>query len=231
MILYKLAPHLNPQQFTPNHLTLLRLPLLSSQAMDSNNRLDFEDLTDDQSQQPAFGSQFSTQSSQWNPYGAGGSQIPTQSSQWNAYGAGYAFPPHQQYQRPPFYYGNASASQATPPMASPVVEGSFEQRRRATRSPPAPSRPSWSVAKDLCLCQAWLRVTEDLVVGTNQHRSRMWERVHHEFVAIRGKNERNANGLMNRWATLHLRLNKFSGYYQFVERSQISGISEKDMVC
>ena len=59
----------------------------------------------------------------------------------------------------------------------------------------------------------------------------MWERVHHEFVAIRGKNERNANGLMNRWAALHLRLNKFSGYYQFVERSQISGISEKDMVC
>src|SRR3954463_1738807 len=111
MILYKLAPHPNPQQLTPNHLTLLRLPLLSSQAMDSNNRLDFEDLTEDQSQQSAFGSQIPTQSSQWNPYGAGGSQIPTQSSHWNPYGAGYAFPSNHQYQVPPFCYGNVSASQ------------------------------------------------------------------------------------------------------------------------
>ncbi|XP_012841222.1 PREDICTED: uncharacterized protein LOC105961539 [Erythranthe guttata] len=90
-------------------------------------------------------------------------------------------------------------------------------------------QPNWTIQEDEALCKSWLHISEDAVVGTDQQRGRLWDRIRMEFINnLKQDVGRNSNGLMNRWSTIQQSVSKFSGYLSVIERARISGYNAED---
>ncbi|XP_062209250.1 glutathione S-transferase T3-like [Phragmites australis] len=90
---------------------------------------------------------------------------------------------------------------------------------------------SYRVEEDLLLVGAWLQVSMDPVVGTNQSLGAFWQRVesfYHENKTF--TSTRNRKSLQGRWTFINGMVQKFCGHYARAQRNRRSGTTEAEMV-
>lgn len=87
-----------------------------------------------------------------------------------------------------------------------IFFGGLEHERLCLLSSPTSTMPSaWSEREDINLCKAFLNVSEDSSVGTDQSSSKLWQRVFEKFEELRKSDasplirEKSAT-LQTRWA-------------------------------
>ncbi|KAI8528686.1 hypothetical protein RHMOL_Rhmol12G0166900 [Rhododendron molle] len=128
-------------------------------------------------------------------------QFPSESSQ---------IPPHQ-----------SSSSDLQPPTSQKKNKAQVQTTRKQ----------NWSKEEDEALCKAWLRVSEDAAIGTDQARAKLWDRVCAEFNNILGyETGRISKGLMHRWAIIQQHINKYSSCERSIERNPISGCNAEQSI-
>ncbi|KAJ1255011.1 hypothetical protein BS78_K298900, partial [Paspalum vaginatum] len=103
---------------------------------------------------------------------------------------------------------------------------------KATTSTGGPHRTrNYIVQEDLCLCSAFLNVSKDPIVGTNQSSEGYWERIHQYYHAHRTfVSDRNPGSLVHRWTTIREAVQKFCGYKALQDRLDKSGHTEEDRI-
>jgi len=81
------------------------------------------------------------------------------------------------------------------------------------------------------LVKAWLEISLDPILGTDQTRSTYWKRIHdyyHEHKTF--ESERNISSLSHRWGIIHKSVNRFCGWYTQVQNRRESGLTVLDKV-
>ncbi|KAG5548541.1 hypothetical protein RHGRI_014032 [Rhododendron griersonianum] len=106
--------------------------------------------------------------------------------------------PSESSQIPPY---QSSSSDLQPPTSQKKNKAQVQTTRKQ----------NWSKEEDEALCKAWLRVSEDAAIGTDQARAKLWDRVRAEFNNILGyETGRISKGLMHRWGIIQQHVNKYS---------------------
>jgi hypothetical protein len=92
---------------------------------------------------------------------------------------------------------------------------------------------AFSHQEDRVLCSTWLEVSQDPILGTNQKKETMWERIivlYYQNVKEFGGEQRSQRSLESRWDLIKKVINKFRGCIRQIERLNPSGASELDIV-
>jgi len=115
--------------------------------------------------------------------------------------------------------------------------GDTQESNAIGRQPTPPVRSSsnkgknFSVKEELVLSDAYLEVTQDPIVGTEQRGSTYWKRVHDYFHAHIGEvSHRNQSSLQHRWAIINEQVGKFCAAMTQVENRNQSGLTQVDKV-
>jgi hypothetical protein len=83
----------------------------------------------------------------------------------------------------------------------------------------------------LTLISSYLAISQDPVQGTDQTYEILWIRVHEYFHAhTTSETKRTINSLQNRWSTIQLGTNKYSGCLSKIESLRQSGLTEENKV-
>ena len=90
----------------------------------------------------------------------------------------------------------------------------------------------FTVNEDNMFVSAWSYVALDVVTGNERTHKTYWERIcaHYHKHKTFDSNHTNTS-LMNWWSVNQLKINKFGGYLNQVQRRQPSGSNEIDKVC
>ena len=101
----------------------------------------------------------------------------------------------------------------------------------------------YSEDEDLVLTMAWIEISEDAIVGSEQKGDNFWERIKSKFLLIwkkrRGEDKaykdrvshRTAVALKNRWITrINHDCQKFESHYQKVAKLKQSGTTHEDWI-
>ncbi|KAK8934015.1 Mitochondrial arginine transporter BAC2 [Platanthera zijinensis] len=91
---------------------------------------------------------------------------------------------------------------------------------------------AFSPKEDQALCYAWLEVSEDPVMGSNQKEQRMWERISIIFHNTRPQTcvgQRTPKSLSCRWSLLASKTSKFRGCIWQIEQRNPNDASELDI--
>lgn len=89
------------------------------------------------------------------------------------------------------------------------------------------------IDEDKTLCEVYLEVTQDPIIGVNQKKDKLWERISVLFHSRRPSfcNEnRTPRSLSCRFSAITKATNKFRGCYRQIENLNPSGASEMDIV-
>ncbi|XP_012859018.1 PREDICTED: uncharacterized protein LOC105978146 [Erythranthe guttata] len=149
------------------------------------------------------------------------SQTFPQQFSYNPYNFNTQSQPFSQFSYNPFVYAG--------PSQIPNQEQSQSTSKSGKKTKALGRNKNWNMEEDEALCKAWLRVSEDAIVGTDQQRGRLWERIRVEFISILEYDPgRNASGLAHRWKIIQHCVSKFSGYVRTIERAQRSGNNAED---
>jgi len=95
---------------------------------------------------------------------------------------------------------------------------------------------AYSMDEDKMLCEAWMEMGQNAILGAEQTGTAFWKRVHDQFHEQRCyephkfESDRNETSLQKRWAFIQSEFSKFVGAYEDVERRPVSGIGIKDLV-
>lgn len=96
---------------------------------------------------------------------------------------------------------------------------------------------NWSIAEDEALCTAWLNISQDASIGTNQRIETMYDRVYDLFIEICTERQvlanpelRAASGIKARWHHISKIVSKFAGYHAQIESRCQSGASPEDIL-
>ncbi|EHS64514.1 uncharacterized protein PGTG_20976 [Puccinia graminis f. sp. tritici CRL 75-36-700-3] len=90
---------------------------------------------------------------------------------------------------------------------------------------------NYSEQEDVELCRAWVQISEDPVVGTNQEGSTFWVRIEKLYrEATPNSPSRPVGSIKSRWALLQKSINKFRGCVVQVESFNASGTSAEDQL-
>ncbi|KAF5195771.1 hypothetical protein FRX31_014642, partial [Thalictrum thalictroides] len=99
-------------------------------------------------------------------------------------------------------------------------------------SQPSKNRgPSFTNEEDYAISQAWIEISEDPIVGTDQLKSTYSDRVfarYHELMGCPPNTTRNAKTISTRWGYIQQNMNKFSGILTNLEAKYVSGKSLGD---
>ncbi|KAK1578366.1 hypothetical protein Q3G72_029740 [Acer saccharum] len=113
----------------------------------------------------------------------------------------------------------------TPKDNTPVQQNLSSARQRNTRE----SCKNWQSHEDEALCKAWLHVSEDAIVGTNQKRDSLWSNIKNIFEEMLGyKTTHTTSALNSRFKTIQLDLNKYSACVLRVQTTPTSGFNAAD---
>nr|BAD23758.1 NAM-like protein [Oryza sativa Japonica Group] len=117
-------------------------------------------------------------------------------------------------------------------MSSEPVTQQFPTIERTTVARPNQKRSkNFSEQEDKILVSAWLHVSLDPVLGTNQTRAAYWTRIYeHLYKTSKSTPDRSQNSLMHRWKTIQENVNKFCGYLSQIEGRRQSGVSIHDKI-
>jgi hypothetical protein len=90
---------------------------------------------------------------------------------------------------------------------------------------------NFSTHEDLVLCDAYLEITQDPIIGTEQRGSSYWKRIYDYFLAHIGEeSDRNQNSIQHRWAHINEHVSKFCGALAQIEKRNKSGTTQVDKV-
>ncbi|PUZ45476.1 hypothetical protein GQ55_8G226700 [Panicum hallii var. hallii] len=90
---------------------------------------------------------------------------------------------------------------------------------------------SFTHEEDRAICSAFLHVSKDPIIGTNQTSAGYYTRMHRHFVDNNGlSTNRTKVSIENRWGTIQKAVNKFCGFYDAMERRNQSGKNEQDRI-
>ena len=90
---------------------------------------------------------------------------------------------------------------------------------------------NFTVHEDEVLTDAYLEVTQDPIVGTEQRGNTYWKRVHDYFHANMGEvSDRNQSSLQHRWAVINEQVSKFCAALAQIENRNQSGVTQVDKV-
>jgi hypothetical protein len=90
---------------------------------------------------------------------------------------------------------------------------------------------NFSSHEDLVLCDAYLQISQDPIVGTEQRGGCYWKRVHDYFHAHLGEeSDRNQNSIQHRWAFINEHVSKLCAAFAQIENRNKSGYTEVDKV-
>jgi NADH:ubiquinone oxidoreductase subunit len=79
--------------------------------------------------------------------------------------------------------------------------------------------------KDVALCHAWMNVSLDASVGTNQCKDKFWQRIEEHYLNVVKISSYRAQGsLSHRWGAILDCCNRWSGAYETVNNSPPSGV-------
>jgi hypothetical protein len=100
------------------------------------------------------------------------------------------------------------------------------------KSEPRTPRKNWNQKESMYLIQAWLSVSQDATVGTDQTGDRFWDKISNELQILKTDDaqcptERNAKACKNRWGTVKYEVSKFQGHYDALKRNIKSGWNDK----
>ncbi|KAF7148148.1 hypothetical protein RHSIM_Rhsim03G0135600 [Rhododendron simsii] len=103
---------------------------------------------------------------------------------------------------------------------SPVAVGIQKQSIRGK---------GFTMVEDEALCRAYLAISQDPIIGTNQTLANLWERIQLCFSSQADVDRnRTAISLMKRWSKIQKAVSKFCGFLAQEERRQRSGTREKE---
>lgn len=89
---------------------------------------------------------------------------------------------------------------------------------------------SYTIAEDKALCSAYLNVSRDPIVGTNQKSETYWERITNYYNDLKVGCYRTACSLTARWGVISKDTSLFCGIKAEVDRLRQSGKTEQDRV-
>ncbi|KAK1563216.1 hypothetical protein Q3G72_024167 [Acer saccharum] len=90
---------------------------------------------------------------------------------------------------------------------------------------------SFTNNQDVAICNAWLAITQDPVVGNLQTSHNFWDRVLENYtIHVNDQTVRTKTSIQSRWGTIMRSCNKYRGYLSQIENRQQSGMTEVDKV-
>jgi hypothetical protein len=96
---------------------------------------------------------------------------------------------------------------------------------------PKTRQANFTIEEDLTLISSYLAISQDPVQGTDQTYEILWIRVHEYFHAhTTSETKRTIGSLQNRWSTIQLGTNKYSGCLSKIESLRQSGLTEENKV-
>ena len=96
---------------------------------------------------------------------------------------------------------------------------------------PKTRQANFAIEEDLTLISSYLAISQDPVQGTDQTYEILWIRVHEYFHAhTTSKTKRTIGSLQNRWSTIQLGTNKYSGCLAKIESLRQSGLTKENKV-
>jgi len=98
----------------------------------------------------------------------------------------------------------------------------------------APSAVSWEAVEDVALMSAWVFISGDPIVGTNQKGDSLWEAVYKMYEKSRKENpgklsKRTVESMRARWSRLNKNATKWIGCYKEAYSQKTSGMSMGDV--
>ncbi|PLW12822.1 hypothetical protein PCANC_16864 [Puccinia coronata f. sp. avenae] len=105
---------------------------------------------------------------------------------------------------------------------------SKKTRKKTNNEPKATRQQNYTEAKDLLLCDMWLNITQDPVIGINQTGNGFWNCVTKKYLKKMPHPNQTAVGLKNQWAALQATINKFSACVRQVTLANQSGTTNED---
>lgn len=85
-------------------------------------------------------------------------------------------------------------------------------------------------ALDIAICNAYLCISQDAIVGNSQPQSVFWSRVLEEYTKKTDDSSRTINSIQSRWREIQKLCAKWSGYLKSIEAKNQSGQTEADKV-
>lgn len=90
---------------------------------------------------------------------------------------------------------------------------------------------NFTMEEDMLLISGWLNVSLDPVQGTNQTQMTYWSRISAYFNEHKTfESDRTPTSLCNRWSAIQTSVSKFVGYYNQINGTNASGLTEQDKV-
>jgi hypothetical protein len=85
--------------------------------------------------------------------------------------------------------------------------------------------------EDIQLCNSWIHISNDPIIGNQQSGKTYWERIANDFHMNRDfESDRTPNSLEPRFGIILKECMKFQGYYEEVQRRHPSGIPYQEHV-
>ena len=105
------------------------------------------------------------------------------------------------------------------------------KKARASKASASKRQKNFTKAEDLTLCDAYLEITTDPVIGIDQSRDCYWKRINAYFHANKTEDsDRTLGSLQHRWAVINEQVSKFCACYaQIIARNQ-SGMTRDNKV-
>lgn len=105
-------------------------------------------------------------------------------------------------------------------------------------SPVTKSRgKNWMIGEDESLCRAWLDISQDPVVSTNQKAETLYAKIQQKYAEICRENNvatdpdlRGVKSIKSRWCFINKGASKFAGCLSQIKSRQQSGASPEDVL-
>ncbi|KAF9590381.1 hypothetical protein IFM89_034091 [Coptis chinensis] len=89
---------------------------------------------------------------------------------------------------------------------------------------------NFTIDEDVKLCESWITIGEDGIVGMGQTSGNYWQRITNEFKLRNPGTPRTLESIKARWQMINKSVSKFVGYMAQVENNRRSGTTIQDMM-
>ena len=90
---------------------------------------------------------------------------------------------------------------------------------------------NFTIQEDLTLVSSWLAISQDPVQSNEQKYEILWTRVHEYYhTNTTSETKQTKSSLQQRWSTIHLSCNKYSGCLVKIESMYQNGMTEENKI-
>jgi len=126
------------------------------------------------------------------------------------------------------YYAQPPLSQYD--MAMPSKPRRTRSKKKTASKGGSSKGTSYTIAEDLALCSAYLNVSQDATVGTNQKSETYWERITNYYNNSKVPRTRTEIALSHHWGSIAKDTSLFCGIKGEIDRLRQSGKTEQNRV-